>query len=200
MTLTSHCPCNKRISFNPHTHEGCDRSFTVAKVQNISVSIHTPTKGVTFVRREVSILTSCFNPHTHEGCDVCWQYRASPYYVSIHTPTKGVTRSSFLFHGRPGVSIHTPTKGVTSGDFYANGFTSVSIHTPTKGVTSGQHQQRYRHLVSIHTPTKGVTPCPLRLMIYNDCFNPHTHEGCDVVLQLFVLVVLVFQSTHPRRV
>ena len=34
------------ISFNPHTHEGCDR--------------HTPS---------VLSATLCFNPHTHEGCD-----------------------------------------------------------------------------------------------------------------------------------
>ena len=33
------------------------------------------------------------------------------------------------------------------------------------------------------------------------CFNPHTHEGCDKILISFYLYFLiVFQSTHPRRV
>ena len=56
------------MSFNPHTHEGCDstdKQFGMAK----EVSIHTPTKGVT---RLVSYCLAVFS-------------------VSIHTPTKGVT-------------------------------------------------------------------------------------------------------------
>ena len=33
-----------------------------------------------------------------------------------------------------------------------------------------------------------------------NCFNPHTHEGCDILLLVIFLAVLLFQSTHPRRV
>ena len=36
--------CN--ISFNPHTHEGCDSDMST-ETQKQRVSIHTPTKGVT---------------------------------------------------------------------------------------------------------------------------------------------------------
>ena len=54
--------------FNPHTHEGCDFLFLKFLFQ-LHVSIHTPTKGVTFT--PTSIL---------------WVFG-----VSIHTPTKGVT-------------------------------------------------------------------------------------------------------------
>ena len=32
--------------FNPHTHEGCDKAFSLYNVMP-QVSIHTPTKGVT---------------------------------------------------------------------------------------------------------------------------------------------------------
>ena len=57
-----------RCRFNPHTHEGCDWFLSIA-YNELAVSIHTPTKGVTFEWQACY----CFN------------------VVSIHTPTKGVT-------------------------------------------------------------------------------------------------------------
>ena len=59
---------------------------------------------------------------------------------------------------------------------------AVSIHTPTKGVTYARRNLFTGISVSIHTPTKGVTLVsiiPTKLMI---CFNPHTHEGCDMMI------------------
>ena len=77
------------IGFNPHTHEGCD-IVVFPWHSTARVSIHTPTKGVTFNRFKIGedckfqsthprrvwqhwclqgITTTCFNPHTHEGCD-----------------------------------------------------------------------------------------------------------------------------------
>ena len=35
----------------------------------IPVSIHTPTKGVTGEGDDGAAYRKCFNPHTHEGCD-----------------------------------------------------------------------------------------------------------------------------------
>ena len=32
------------------------------------------------------------------------------------------------------------------------------------------------------------------------CFNPRTHEGCDITLALKIIMLLKFQSTHPRGV
>ena len=32
------------------------------------------------------------------------------------------------------------------------------------------------------------------------CFNPHTHEGCDCQSRFFLASSELFQSTHPRRV
>ena len=78
------------ISFNPHTHAGCDL-FIISFISERSVSIHTPTQGVTQsitstkLIKIVSIHTptqgvtlasyslfwwyTSFNPHTHAGCD-----------------------------------------------------------------------------------------------------------------------------------
>ena len=82
--------CVMTYSFNPHTHEGCDNVWSPWTPYS-TVSIHTPTKGVTYlvfnfnVNLYVSIHTPTkgvtsspgitssqkigFNPHTHEGCD-----------------------------------------------------------------------------------------------------------------------------------
>ena len=40
-------------------------------------------------------------------------------------------------------------------------------------------------VVSIHTPTKGVTGIRLSHILSPECFNPHTHEGCDKILRTF---------------
>ena len=80
------------MCFNPHTHEGCDMLKVLSSPPIKTVSIHTPTKGVTCYKSKltgtgerVSIHTPTkgvtravpqldyshvgFNPHTHEGCD-----------------------------------------------------------------------------------------------------------------------------------
>ena len=45
------------------------RTDLAPSVRIITVSIHTPTKGVTGKRSMSEALSRCFNPHTHEGCD-----------------------------------------------------------------------------------------------------------------------------------
>ena len=61
------------VSFNPHTHEGCDYAFILIPILYY-VSIHTPTKGVTKIGTVRRVLLG----------------------VSIHTPTKGVTRCTIF--------------------------------------------------------------------------------------------------------
>ena len=39
------------------------------------------------------------------------------------------------------------------------------------------HETYYK--VSIHTPTQGVTPFIFAQVSDQECFNPHTHAGCD---------------------
>ena len=99
--------------------------------------------------------------------------------------------------------------------------TPVSIHTPTKGVTDSwrcnevwdEFQSTHpRRVWPIYPPSilmlGSFNPhthegCDLRLLhlTYKRLsFNPHTHEGCDVLSALKILSLMVFQSTHPRRV
>ena len=80
------------------------------------------------------------------------------------------------------VSIHTPTKGVTADGLLHADIADVSIHTPTKGVTKYCYGDDKKLEVSIHTPTKGVTRVPSAPASRRRCFNPHTHDGCDILL------------------
>ena len=59
------------------------------------------------------------------------------------------------------ISIHTPTKGATwNNSTHTYTVTAISIHTPTKGATC----------LNIYKPRKDVN------------FNPHSHEGSDLLL------------------
>ena len=58
--------------FNPHTREGCDDTSDAYQGMEISISIHTPVKGVT---GEVGL-------------------HGRVHHISIHTPVKGVTRKA----------------------------------------------------------------------------------------------------------
>ena len=100
-------------------------------------------------------------------------------------------KASFNPHTHEGCDLHITFRDVGN---------TVSIHTPTKGVTSKQLLIMTRWHVSIHTPTKGVTEVVEKEAIDNKGFNPHTHEGCDLLGQINGRVLYQFQSTHPRRV
>ena len=146
-----------KLCFNPHTHEGCDTTTRLLHSTRY-VSIHTPTKGVTF--------------------ELWLNLRA--FSVSIHTPTKGVTnlRQDFVILNKF-QSTH-PRRVWHRFCASSTEVISVSIHTPTKGVTFSAHVDlrsmflfqsthprrvwrgkggsgSIRRAVSIHTPTKGVT-------------------------------------------
>ena len=81
----------KRIYFNPRSHEGSDLcifDFIVCKVN--------------------------FNPRSHEGSDTLLFKRLYLSQISIHAPTKGATFTpAFRYACVTKISIHAPTKGAT---------------------------------------------------------------------------------------
>ena len=142
-----------------------------------TVSIHTPTKGVT--KDNLPEQVNCGFQSTHPRR--VWRIIAlrnaiAVQFQSTH-PRRVWLSHRNLFTAKVGVSIHTPTKGVTGVLQYVRPIGEVSIHTPTKGVTEAARYQLQAQRVSIHTPTKGVT---------------YKHN-------LFITNIM-FQSTHPRRV
>ena len=84
--------------------------------QQIAISIHTPTRGVTSFVFISALARINFNPHSHEGSDITAPMtELMTLSISIHTPTRGVTHfNDQAFHSVPKISIHTPTRGVTA--------------------------------------------------------------------------------------
>ena len=56
-------------SFNPHTHEGCDR-FQSFQLWNYSCFNPHTHEGCDTLLKIFALLRQSFNPHTHEGCDI----------------------------------------------------------------------------------------------------------------------------------
>ena len=182
-----------------------------------SVSIHTPTKGVTCGEVRNSIVLAGFNPHTHEGCDISSSMsdaRADCFNPHTHEGCDLSEERVLLVLKRFNPHTHEGCDILRKLNVKIKRY--VSIHTPTKGVTQqmvltnlcvlfqSTHPRRVWHLsdyiklvvghVSIHTPTKGVTSSPIRWHRDSRCFNPHTHEGCD--LPQFSGYVLLDVSIH----
>ena len=164
-------------SFNPHTHEGCDRPQ--------QPSIRAFWRFQSTHPRRVWLFNFLFVQNLTK--------------VSIHTPTKGVTTTTKVTDGNMQVSIHTPTKGVTVLPTSGADWTEVSIHTPTKGVTKCRPSLLYPIFVSIHTPTKGVTSCRTP-QLNQDGVSIHTPTKGVTLICYLEFTFHVFQSTHPRRV
>ena len=186
-------------SFNPHTHEGCD--WLIMRPAYISSGFNPHThEGCDIQLGKLLTGNTSFNPHTHEGCDAGYiaPHTFEETFQSTHPRRVWLLQ---LFHQivRTGVSIHTPTKGVTYFWFPSYYFTLLFQST---------HPRRVWLRLSC-LPTCSV------------CFNPHTHEGCDLanpvisaislvsihtptkgvtLLALLIISPISFQSTHPRRV
>ena len=112
--LTGDLSATGSLSFNPHTHEGCDVIFHLFILLLIMFQSTHPRRvwlaagkytlkqtefQSTHPRRvwrfywHANSVSLCFNPHTHEGCDIMLEQNRFNAEVSIHTPTKGVTCS-----------------------------------------------------------------------------------------------------------
>ena len=120
----------------------------------------------------------CFNPRTHEGCD---SGDAMPDIKAI------------------GFNPRTH-EGCDRDNRIGNHLAVVSIHAPTRGATKPSCAHHPIRCVSIHAPTRGATCLFLFVRKSIWCFNPRTHEGCDITFVADFDEVEMFQSTHPRGV
>ena len=147
------------MSFNPHTHAGCDLcnvNFQVYAVQFQS----THPRRVWHLPVMLLALLHSFNPHTHAGCDLRKHlFQKLGTYVSIHTPTQGVTASNNT--GKAAItkfqSTHPRRVWLTSAGAWS--YQSMFQSTHPRRVW---HPSRERPLDSLS-------------------FNPHTHAGCDSI-------------------
>ena len=165
----------------------------------VRVSIHTPTQGVTISFDGYLLNRQFQSTHPRRVWLRIAYEKVGIINVSIHTPTQGVTLDIHLSYTEIVVSIHTPTQGVTVPGFlrlslyrcfnphthagcdisqYPNSTLSSGFNPHTHAGCDGAGTGHTRQdPVSIHTPTQGVTLCSMS-----------------------TIRLLMFQSTHPRRV
>ena len=142
----------------------------------------------------------CFNPRTHEGCDIMVVWFINLLYLFQSTHPRGVRHSISSSHNIETEFQSTHPRGVRQGvtSVFANG--KVSIHAPTRGATV--ISMRCDGSRSCFNP-RTHEGCDCFFVYVGRCyksFNPRTHEGCDLQVLLLFLVLLLFQSTHPRGV
>ena len=99
--------------FNPHSHKGSDTTYKGWQVIP-TISIHTPTRGVTQTQRALQQRHIYFNPHSHKGSDyISFALLLKFFYFNPHSH-KGSDITTFpTCHSHIFISIHTPTRGVT---------------------------------------------------------------------------------------
>ena len=145
-------------SFNPHTYMRCDRAGNSLTTW-LTVSIHTPTWGVT----------------KKELMEQAWQY------VSIHTPTWGVTRRL-----RATDRVNVKFQSTHLHEVWQKRYTWINMHNSFNPHTYmrcdwATSSRRWIQKVSIHTPTWGVTESATDVNYHTASFNPHTYMRCDPV-------------------
>ena len=234
--------CCVLICFNPHTHEGCDGIIAGNRSKRRPFQSTHPRRVWLWATAHSQAFLLFQSTHPRR----VWHLNIFPkiYHmeVSIHTPTKGVTLC-VIHHTISALFQSTHPRRVWPCTSKAgNKAAKVSIHTPTKGVTEdikkvvedivfqSTHPRRVWHQSSIRLLSQWwfQSTHPRRVWQRGDnnlvsfyCFNPHTHEGCDLLLRLRLLTERVsihtptkgvtlsesnfirasmFQSTHPRRV
>ena len=185
--------------FNPHSHEGSDRHQCLC-LEFLLISIHTPTKGVTWIKKFFFNDFFYFNPHSHEGSDDT----SHDFRVCFLTFQSTLPRREWLFNDdkSPG-SINFNPHSHEGSDYRAGDdrcrCANFNPHSHEGSDALLTQERSYFHQISIHTPTKGVT-CkdPSDVYVKFD-FNPHSHEGSDWNWWQSLIRYFVFQSTLPRR-
>ena len=79
----------------------------------IIISIHTPTRGVTYNRYIEQEGAEDFNPHSHKGSDNSFHAEFSAKLHFNPHSHKGSDMGNEIFGYKVDISIHTPTRGVT---------------------------------------------------------------------------------------
>ena len=125
-----------------------------------------------------------FNPRSHDGSDL---FHGIPLFdtdISIHAPTRGATPVGAGRNQATGISIHAPTRGATASCQFGDPDRAISIHAPTRGATCPPDLCSHLQGISIHAPTRGATSMSLTQICIRSYFNPRSHEGSDVALNI----------------
>ena len=145
------------------------------------VSIHALTRSATRITFVLCFGCRCFNPRTHEECDAYFEAYSVTGDVSIHA----LTRSATCQHFPRWTAKHTGFNPRTHEE--CDLASSIAkIHdkkfqsTHSRGVRPKRDAwvREYPEFQSTHS--RGVRQIYCCMTSFHICFNPRTHEECDV--------------------
>ena len=155
-----------------------------------SVSIHTPTWGVTHYFLIFFAIVSSFNPHTYMRCDHVKFLFLCVCEVSIHTPTWGVTGGFHLFFRLGSFNPHTYMRCDIIIYILRAYFWSFNPHTYMRCDKRLSFILRNKKMFQ-STHLHEVWPSPTTTPTGQSCFNPHTYMRCDVSAGYDVIILKV---------
>ena len=149
------------------------------RIHLVIVSIHTPTQGVTTSIMYPAQASQFQSTHPRRVWPFC-TFAMCSEYVSIHTPTQGVTMEYFLQYARYRFQSTHPRRvwhlwPCPLG--YRRRFQSTHprrVWPWCRRIVFFQEQFQSTHPRRVwHQPPAHGNPL--------QCFNPHTHAGCDSI-------------------
>ena len=174
-----HFPCRRQIYFNPRTPCGVRRAFPAANYANFIFQSTHPLRGATHEPKTRCVHQWDFNPRT--PCGVRHSLHAlrtcADQFQSTH-PLRGATGGLYVssgilrnFNPRTPCGVRRRANWRISDDCR-----HFNPRTPC-GVRRCRSDRQQQQSISIHAPL----------------------AGCDLKLSAAVLLLAVFQSTHPLR-
>ncbi len=103
------------FDFNPHSHEGSDERKSMGMAKKLSISIHTPTKGATFVGGFPFSSSGLFQstlPRRERLKHILMDSRSLGFQSTLPRRERHIRLCDSSFFDL--ISIHTPTKGATA--------------------------------------------------------------------------------------
>ena len=160
--------------FNPHTYMRCDQS-TICTNQHWTVSIHTPTWGVTLFTSYLLLSTMFQSTHLHEVWQswqwMLWTYNSfNPHtYMRCDKQALAIAQEADKFQS-------THLHEVWPGGFHL--FFRLGSFNPHTYMRCDSYKvtEKFGESVSIHTPTWGVTAIIFKFLCSVWFQSTHLHE------------------------
>ena len=140
-----------------------------------------------------------FNPHSHEGSDENLSTKrsvASTFQSTLPRRERRDHACEWALQNKFQSTLPRRERHICIKTLF--GRTTISIHTPTKGATGGRPPKYKSVKISIHTPTKGATINLKDVRCIKIDFNPHSHEGSDIIFQYIPHIVDISIHTPTK--
>ena len=179
---------------------GCDIA-KLTQTQYIDISIHAPLAGCDAAKSGWRHLTEISIHAPLAGCDGGFGAPACPpTYFNPRTPCGVRLFCHYRAYCSLNISIHAPLAGCDRRFWSACVPSNIFQSThPLRGATSLHGQTDDSLFISIHAPLAGCDRGAVTARSGNLDFNPRTPCGVRRLKAGSLIVLSLFQSTHPLR-